>query len=222
MAKIIGTLPDTEGQDTLSLSTDGSTVTWSGVSSGTTGGSIAKHRSGNSGLNIYYVAGSASTYPPTGVNFSPNTLLAFPLFCPQWASEIVEVGIYVTGIGAGSGQARVGIYRDNNTIAPGVLAADSGVIDTGSTGSKLVSVSVECLANEMIWLALVNSITQGFSSFVADSNSWLTRGYAGTDVTSKATTGVSRAFTFGALPDPFNFTSAFTSQSAPAIWARFA
>lgn len=98
---------------------------------------------------IPYAIGSAELTTHT---LTANRIYYIP-FIPLVNATISSLAVEVTTASAGTGQ--IGIY-DTNNYRPNTLLA-SVSIDTGTTGVKSGSVSVQLVAGNLYWLALINS-----------------------------------------------------------------
>lgn len=142
--------------------------------------------------------------------------------------EVEQMGLHVTGAGAGS-QGRVGIYTDNNGV-PGSLLVGSASLDTTATGDKTTSVTATKLnAGTTYWAAC--GISGGTPTIRAADNS--TNNYprvsplgeatalAALDGTEVDTKRVETGWAGGALPTTAGTTS-YSKGNVPNVGALIA
>jgi hypothetical protein len=89
----------------------------------------------------------------TTLSIAANYLYAWAFYVPT-STTFDRIGTYIST--AATGSARLGIYADNGAIYPGSLVLDAGTVDTGTTGSKEITISVT-LSPGLYWLALVSN-----------------------------------------------------------------
>lgn len=143
-----------------------------------------------------------------------SVLYASPI-CVPIPTALSGIGIEVTTFATGN--VRVGIYRDS-AGAPGALVVDSGAISTGTSNGFKSAVISNTLAPGWYWLAGVFSATPGVRAIVNTSAAHLLGFSSGTDTTIHA--GISVAFTYAALPDPFTGGSALLAGNAPRFMVQ--
>lgn len=149
----------------------------------------------------YYVAGQSGV---TTVAIAANTLYAAPILIPRQLT-FTSINMEVTTLSAGN--LRLGIYKDKYMASgatdggyPDVLVLDAGTVNTGTTGGKAVSIS-QLLDPGWYWLAAVANATPTVRSIgTTVGTAWL--GMSST-TDSNIHHGVSVAFTYAALPNPF-------------------
>lgn len=117
------------------------------------------------------------------------------------------------GVTAGSGNARLGIYRANTGGVPDVLVLDAGVVDVSGTGEKTISIS-QALEVGFYYLAVVFS---GTPTVRIAGNT----GVAGLAMTGVAALGtadslVYKSHAYAALPSPFGAVS-YLAASVPIL-----
>lgn len=157
---------------------------------------------------------------PTTTSGTTGFLLALPLITGRGgAIDRVSFGV-TTGGGAGS-VGRIGLYEcpDLTTLYPGKLLADSGSLDTTTTGLKEATVSLTLRPDSLYWIALtfgtaaptINTASIGYSIL----------GYTfSSGIAVNAATWLLNPFAFGALPDPFT-PGAGKSTTNWAGWVRY-
>lgn len=160
------------------------------------------------------VNAALSTGAPTA-----NVLRAVP-FITGPKVTLDRIGINVTS--AVSGNQRLGIYTDNNGY-PGDLVADLGVVTTGTTGVKEITISPaqSLAANTLYWLAIVGDAAPTVRTVPVSTLLpilGLDSGYG-----TALGVGWSVSFTYAALPATFTAGgSAITADPVPAIGVRIA
>lgn len=146
------------------------------------------------------------------VSCSANTLYAIPFIVP---TPTTYSGLQFRNTIA-SGNARVGVYEDDNGV-PGALVTDVGTSTLTGTSTKTVTAgSPFTLAPGRYWLAIVTDATVSIVSQSTTMGGNPLGLAAGTDTTTIA--GVSGAHTYGALPDPFP-ASLTLQASTPGVAA---
>lgn len=117
---------------------------------------------------------------------------------------------------------RLGIYEMGSDFFPGALVADSGAIDTSTTGVKTAAASFHLDGPKMYWAALVAD-TSGIEvkTRQVDRSSAPLAAYTSAN-TNGPLYNVSRAFTFAALPDPFGGPPTWAAELAMAFMLRYA
>lgn len=148
----------------------------------------------------------------TTTSFSANTLYATPFVVP---TPTTYSGLQFRNSTV-SGNARVGVYEDDNGV-PGALVVDVGTSTLTGTSDKTVTAgSPFTLAAGRYWLAIVTDATVSIVSQPTTMGGNPLGLAAGTDTTTIA--GVSGAHTYGALPDPFP-ASLTLQASTPGVAA---
>ena len=127
---------------------------------------------------------------------SANTLYVIPYAVGDTAT-FVRIGIDVTTADAGK-NARLGIYAWSNGV-PGARILDAGTVSVGSTGVKEIVIN-QALNAGMYGLALVSD---GAPTVRANSVAPVATFAIGTATPGVADYLMSRAFTYGSLPDPW-------------------
>lgn len=163
----------------------------------------------------YNSIGGCSSAGPTTKTLAANRLYGLPFFVPG-SQKFDRIAINV--ITAAGTKARLGVYADDGLTTPGRLVLDAGEVDTSTTGVKEIAISLT-LSEALFWLAMV-----------ATSSSTLVRAPT-PSVCYSAFLGVSsamdasyinffyRAYTYGALPDPFG-TGLTPDNIPPGVYLR--
>ncbi|MEM2174275.1 MAG: hypothetical protein QXI58_01425 [Candidatus Micrarchaeia archaeon] len=163
----------------------------------------------------YYPAGHSNALALTTATPSANVLLAFPLIIPV-STTFDQIAINVTT--AKTGQARLGIYRDNNNqVYPGSLILDAGVIDTGTTGVKILSIDLT-LTPGLYWAAYVTNAGPTVRA-IAVGGSLPILGFDSTLGTASGV-GYSISYTFNPLPQNFPSEAGVYSGAVVGIFLR--
>jgi len=149
----------------------------------------------------------------TTVAHTLNTLFGCPFFVPV-ITTYTSIVCEVTTLSAGN--LRMGIYRDSTSApgTPGALVLDAGVVSTGTTGAKSITIS-QSLDPGWYWLASVSDASATLRAYTAaNSLHWL--GFTSATDTN-VHIGRSVAFTYAALPDPFTGGSALVTGNFPRV-----
>jgi hypothetical protein len=140
-----------------------------------------------------------------------NTLYAHPFNVPQAVTYTV-VSIEVTTFATGN--ARLGVYA-NNAGVPGALILDAGAVSTGTAnGEKTIAISLARNPGK-VWLAAVFDAAPSVRLMTSASGLHWLGASSGTDTNIHM--GVSVAFTYAALPDPFTAGSVLYIGNFPRI-----
>jgi len=155
-----------------------------------------------------------------------NLLWALPIVIPRVTK--FDVIRFRTTTASTAGNSRVGIYRDNGNMYPGVLYFDSGAVSTsGATGKKdtTITSSLQIMQPGLYWLAYEQDTATGQICIinVVSAVSNLT----GSDFSNtNAPYYYTVAHTFGSLPDPYTAggtmlnTNSQPGTPVPAIGIR--
>ncbi|GAH96002.1 unnamed protein product, partial [marine sediment metagenome] len=128
-----------------------------------------------------------------------NNLYAVPFYSP-FATTVTKIGIWVTAGDAGN--ARLGIYEDNEAVYPGDLLLDCGVVDVTAIGGKeVIGLSVSLSPNSLYWLVYVSDVNPTVLG-THSPGAWSPIGSA-TTATSALHGHYRKAFVYAPLPDPF-------------------
>jgi len=125
-----------------------------------------------------------------------DTLYAQPLPIPR-AVTLDELAVQVTTGDVGM-KARLGIYEDNGSVYPGDLVLDAGEVDVGSTGVKKTLIT-QALTKKLYWTVV---ISDGTPEMVRILRYWTPIGTKETQL-GQLYSHLTRAQTYGVLPDPF-------------------
>jgi hypothetical protein len=131
---------------------------------------------------------------------SPDYLYVIPCMLP-WEGTFAAVSVYLSVSHLGK-NVRLGVYADNNGN-PGALLVDAGEFSTSASGLKDVAFgSSQVFGPGRVWLAIVtNSNVAQFLRTDQDTAYVIANFVSGGDL--KTLHHIWRAFTYGALPDPF-------------------
>lgn len=149
---------------------------------------------------------------PATAAATQSLLTASPIWLPR-RTHFDRIAVNVT-TGAASTDIRVGVYKDNGRGEPGALVLDAGLLDSDSTAAVEATIDL-WLPRGLYWLAAVAQggtpstrvVGQPVSDFVNVAASSIAGATAG------ARAGYSRAAVTGALPDPFQGTLSFGTNS---------
>ncbi len=175
---------------------------------------------GGSGLERWYYANVECAAALTTGAPSANVLRAIPFIAPSRGGVLDRIAIAVTTLLAGN--ARIGIYRNTSesNLYPSDLLVDSGDLSTATTGVKAATINVSLVPGELYWFAHVGSVAATLRCLTVANASNLLGITSGLGTAQSV--GVSRAFTFAALPSPFGAGGAeISAVPIPAIACRF-
>ena len=152
-----------------------------------------------------YIHVTTRVYAPPGELLAGSTLIdllkAAPMYIPD-LHTYTQITAEVTAA-AGAGAIRLGIYADNGAMYPGALILDAGTIDSNSVAIQSIAIS-QSLPCGWVWLAMVPNISVSMRLLAPTSHvSSAVLGYASAAASSTTVGGVSVAFTYAALPNPF-------------------
>ena len=162
---------------------------------------------------IYHSGITASSLAPLAT--SANNLDLFPFYVP--VSQIFDrIAINVTTLAAGN--ARLGIYADNGTVYPGVLILDAGVVTTGTTGIRALTIGLT-LNPGLYWLSRLQDATPSLQGLTPASMIVL----GSEDLGTAVITGyrLTRTYADG-FPSPFLAGATYLVGSRPAVFLRSA
>ena len=144
----------------------------------------------------YYITNFLTTFSSAGKAITANRLYAIPFFIsrPMTADRI---GVQVATLAAGS--LRLGLYADGVNLYPGALLLDAGVVDTGTTGLKELTIN-QALSSGLVWLAMLANAAPSLYQVGGANRMDLLGSPTGLD-TANAAWYVAQ--TYGALPNPF-------------------
>jgi hypothetical protein len=177
----------------------------------------AYQHSGSGGAGaVYYIANCVQmTALNTGAP-SANVMRAMPFIAPARGGTITELAFNVT-TGA-VGDYRIGIYTNtaDDELYPDMLLLDTGSISTATTGVKTASAALALDAGRLYWMVVVGDAAPTIRTITVNNCSDIL-GYS-TAMGTAGNVGISLAFTYGALPDPFGAGGSYiTAAPIPAI-----
>lgn len=175
-----------------------------------------------------FVTGDARRVPSAQVanwgslntlSINSNTLCVWPILL----DDLVRVNkLFLDVSTAAAGKvARIGLYNSAADGSPAGLLADSGSLSVASAVMVSASISELRLRPGLYWGAFVSD---GAPSIRSISMFRSIPCYGGNSGTARyMNTRATKAFTYGALPDPFSWSSMTqettgTSNSIPLIW----
>jgi len=163
-----------------------------------------------SGQYYSHFAGGGSS---TG-SLSANTLIGVPIFIGG-SQAVTEIGIEVTGAGAGGTVIRLGIYSDSGGV-PGSLLLDAGTVAADSAAVKTIAIT-QTLDPGWYFLAL----NTDSAATVRICNISIVPSILGASSSSAGSTVYyTRSLAYGALPATFGSVTRVTSGNCPRIWLR--
>lgn len=135
-------------------------------------------------------------YQSANVVVSANVLYAAPVPIPASGSYD---RVAVTCITASGASARLGLYADNAGV-PGALLEDGGAAALADATLLAQTIAETIVGPTIVWLAAVFNGTPTMGAIEG-----IGIGARGTSTSGSLATviGVSRTFTYGALPDPY-------------------
>lgn len=169
---------------------------------------------GTGGTNGMYL-GPPAGVAITGAAVTANRLYMMPFFVPH-RRTFTDVLLSVAS--AVAGNCRLGIYRRRaNSGMPGTLIADFGTVSVNVTNTDQRITISQALAPGWYLAASVSDVAMNVRR-LSGSNSiggaWVPSGSTVTNVT-----GLSRAFTYGALPAD-ETASAYANDTPPAVFLK--
>jgi hypothetical protein len=178
-----------------------------------------QHVSGGSGISCYQIAGTVNSTALTTGGPTANVLRAIPFVCPARGGTIDQLAFFVAT--AVAGNARIGLYANTSAgnLYPGALIAGSGDIATGTTGLKTFATTQVLTAGAVYWLAIVSNLAPTLRCLALASMPPFLGLPAAFGTALQV--GISRSFTYGALPNPFGAGGAgITAIPIPALGYR--
>lgn len=155
------------------------------------------------------VVGTASA-----ITVTVNTLYATPFIVAR-DMTIDRLAIHIFN-NVGSGNARLGIYKEGINLYPGDLLLNAGTVSLATDGVKAITIS-QALVKGLYWMAFVadtsvpiRSTSSGAINIGINASNFDIVNYGGWTV----------AHTYGALPDPFTAGGALvrhTMNIAPRL-----
>jgi len=182
------------------------------------------HISGGGGLENWPVAGMINGTALTTASIVADTLYAMPFSSPR-GGTIDQMTINVTTLGGGS-STRVGLYKSTlkaGNLYPGARITEAGTISTASTGVKTYTggLPVTLDSDELYWFVCLCNTTAPILRGLAVAGCYPIFGTSSVFGTAPGL-GISVAFAFGTMPDPFTAGGAvITAAPIPAIACRY-
>jgi hypothetical protein len=105
-------------------------------------------RTGSTDDRRYAAGAIGATAIATGAAVA-NVLRVLP-FIPPTTITVDRISCYVSTLVAG--KVRLGIYANGDNLYPSTLLADSGELDTGTTGIKDATISASLTAGTLYWI----------------------------------------------------------------------
>jgi hypothetical protein len=162
-------------------------------------------------VGLYHAGITASSLAPLAT--SANSLDLLPFYVPV-AQSFDRIAINITT--AAAGNARLGIYADDGTVYPGALILDAGVITTGTTGIRALTIS-HTLTPGLYWLARLQDATPSLQGLAPASMIVL----GSEDLSAALPTGYRLVRTYGdGFPVPFLAGATYITGSRPAVFLR--
>jgi hypothetical protein len=160
----------------------------------------------------YYFPTGGSTVGSSTFVTSANVLYAVPIHISHDMTLAALVAQVTTG---SAGAVRMGVYNDSSGY-PGSLVVDAGTGDTTGTGTIEVA-TTQALSRGKYWIAGVFSATPTLRRFNGTAtNNVVAIGYTTADPTgaTDTITGVTVAYTYGALPSTFTGGGTYVASTA--------
>lgn len=154
----------------------------------------------------------------TSQAFPANYLYAIPFYMPGVPNVITKMGIrVVTAIGGSA--AHLAIYEDKKErrLYPGKKIL-SGNVSTATTGTKSITIR-EGLPRGLVWVVLLGSAGVTLSAFAANKGIWALLGF--NEGGSARYTQIKKAYTYGALPNPFPLEAVEVEGVIPYVFLKF-
>lgn len=189
------------------------------------GGAIDDYMFANASTFDHRYDGAHAMVALTTLDLTVDLLYAYPVWIKR-PCTIDRIGYEVTTGGAAGSKVRLGIYKANASTdpKPGDLLADSGEFSGAaveSTGMKEKTVSISVLEPGLHWFALVCNST-ATALIVRAIAAGATLPLLGmTSSGNNRVNGVTRTFTYGALPDPFAGSLTARAGVMPQVYVRF-
>lgn len=161
--------------------------------------------------SIYYSPLAIGAISPLAV--SANVLGAYPLFITRNVT-ITKLGFQVTTLA--SGNARVGLYNDANS-QPGTLVVESGALSVSTTGVKEATIASTDLVPGLYWISFVANVAPSINMHAATNAVPV----IGRDASRNIITGLTRSFTYAAMPSD-ETAQTYTASTAAllCLWCR--
>ncbi len=162
----------------------------------------------------YYDITSAVSATFSSGTYTTGTLIAVLLYVPN-TNTVDRIGVGVSGAAAQT--CRLGIYAMGSDGNPDALVLDSGDVSVNGTGTLTATIAESLTGGTWYWLAATFSGLTG-AIYRAVPNGGPV-GYATIASNNNDSFAVDRAFTYGALPNPFG-TPAIRLGHVPRIGVR--
>lgn len=184
-------------------------------------GALLTNLPSGSGSGVGYVAGRF--YAPSVIDGSETAKLANTLYLMAFEIErttvFTKIGIHV--FTASAGNARLGIYNGTAGI-PSTLVLDCGTVSTGTTGDKEITISQSLSPGVYFLVVVFDATPTTYSMAAGDLRPFWARVYGAATSGGVPAISATVAFTYGALPSPYNLGALTydTSNASPSIWLR--
>lgn len=181
-------------------------------------GDVMNYRRLGTTQDRWYAAGVVDAHALTTVAPTANVLRAFPFIVP-YNTTLDRIAINVTTLT--SGNQRLGIYADDGNCHPGALLLDAGVVTTGTTGVKTITINQAITVGTLLWLALVGDAAPTLRAIPSSAGIPIV-GYDNT-LGTDAGIGWTVTYTYAVLPAtwPTAGESVITAAAAqPAVFVR--
>lgn len=166
-----------------------------------------------SGSTYYFAGLGGGTGPLYGT--TANRLIGFLFYVPV-AQTFNRFALNVTT--TGSGAARLGMYVDDGSIAPGKLILDAGTVDLSTTGIKTIDVTLRLSDKKLYWTAFVCNVVAEVRG-ISVGNTYCCCLANPSDLSGPCNQ-VYRSFTYGNLPDPFGTPLTLAAGDVPGVFLR--
>jgi hypothetical protein len=179
----------------------------------------------SSGLTLMPASGrwfrataTAETLVSDQVVVTEDRLYLVP-FVPSENATLTDLAFNVD-TGAGSSTCRIGLYSDSGQLTPDAVLAESGDLDTSTTGAKtLSSLSVSLTGGTVYWFAVAAQAgTPTLRAAPADNSISLGRDSASNMFSSGDTHAyITLGASWTALPDPAGSITGWANTNAPLM-----
>lgn len=162
-------------------------------------------------------------YSTPGIDYAPSTasnalniLRTLPFYVPT-LTNFDRIAWEITATTGGNDRAGIyGPFGIDPTLAP--LVVDAGNLAIGSTGVKELTINVELVPGWYL-LALISSATRTYRTI--PNGSYIAGLGLQAAGNARPAHALTRAFTFGALPNPLGGPLTYdNANTTPVIWAR--
>lgn len=177
---------------------------------------VERYRKGSS--TYYFTQGLGATARST-LALTANRLYGCPFFVP--ATQKYDYAAIIVTTKSNNGNARMGIYGDLGTVAPGPLILDFGAV--AITAAQVYAIDLTAtpitLTPGLYWLALVTDVVNTIGATAVGTNLTCFMGLDSTLGTAWQTF-VYVAFNYAALPNPFTTPVTIATGANPAVFMR--